>query len=80
MSEVLPQQRELTQILSLTSWHRLKLIELPLAFRSIMAGIKTSATINVGMATLAAFIGSGGYGALISTGLALDDTSIGNGQ
>ena len=37
-----------------------------------MAGIKTSAVMTVGTATLAAFIGGGGYGALIVRGLALD--------
>jgi osmoprotectant transport system permease protein len=40
---------------------------------TIMAGIKTSAVVTVGTATLAAFIGGGGYGTLIVTGLALND-------
>jgi osmoprotectant transport system permease protein len=40
----------------------LQKIELPLAMPTIMAGIKTSAVINVGTATIAAFIGAGGYG------------------
>ena len=40
-----------------------------------MAGIKTAAVTTVGTATLAAFIGGGGYGALIVRGLALDDTA-----
>jgi osmoprotectant transport system substrate-binding protein/osmoprotectant transport system permease protein len=48
-------------------------IELPLAAPTIMAGIKTSAVINVGTATIAAFIGAGGYGERIVTGLALND-------
>lgn len=55
---------------------RLKLIELPLATRSILAGIKTSAVINVGTATLGALIGAGGYGQPILTGIRLDDTSL----
>ena len=38
-----------------------------------MAGIKTSAVVTVGTATLAAFIGGGGYGDLIVRGLALND-------
>jgi osmoprotectant transport system permease protein len=38
-----------------------------------MAGIKTSAIISIGTATLAALIGAGGYGAPIITGLALND-------
>ncbi len=48
-------------------------VELPLAAPSILAGIKTSAVINVGTATIAAFIGAGGYGERIAAGLALND-------
>jgi osmoprotectant transport system permease protein len=51
-------------------------IELPLATNTIMAGIKTSAVINVGTATIAAFIGAGGYGERIVTGLALNDHAM----
>ena len=59
--------------LGLSSAARLWLIELPLASRSILTGIKTSAVINVGTATLGAFIGAGGYGQPIQTGLQLLD-------
>ncbi len=52
---------------------RLFSIELPLASRAIVAGIKSSAVINVGTATIAAFIGAGGFGQPISTGLNLND-------
>ena len=51
-------------------------IELPLATRAILAGIKTSAVINVGTATLGALIGAGGYGQPILTGIRLDDTGL----
>ena len=54
----------------------LRQIELPLAATTIMAGIKTSAVINVGTATIAAFIGAGGYGERIVTGLALNDNAM----
>lgn len=54
----------------------LRKIELPLASASILAGIKTSAVINVGTATLGALIGAGGYGQPILTGIRLDDTSL----
>ena len=59
--------------LGLSSWQILFLVELPLALPTILAGIKTSAVINVGTATIAAFIGAGGYGERIVTGLALND-------
>ena len=48
-------------------------VELPLALPAILAGIKTSAVINVGTATIAAFVGAGGYGERIVSGLALND-------
>jgi osmoprotectant transport system permease protein len=68
-----PRLTEMTTVLGLRGWRRLAWIELPLASITIMAGIKTSAVLTVGTATLAAFIGGGGYGTLIVTGLALND-------
>ena len=52
---------------------RLRKIYLPIASRSILAGIKTSAVINIGTATLAALIGAGGLGEPILSGLNLND-------
>lgn len=52
---------------------QLRKIYLPIASRSILAGIKTSAVINVGTATLAALIGAGGLGEPILSGLNLND-------
>jgi len=48
-------------------------VRLPLAAPTIIAGLKTSAVINVGTATIAAFIGAGGFGERIAQGLALND-------
>ena len=62
--------------LGLPASTRLFRIELPLAGRSILAGIKTSAVINVGTATLGALIGAGGYGQPILTGIRLNDTGL----
>lgn len=67
---------ESAQALGLSSRARLRIVELPLATRAILAGIKTSAVINVGTATLAALIGAGGYGQPILTGIRLDNTSL----
>jgi osmoprotectant transport system permease protein len=66
---------EIAFVLNLGRLRRLFRIELPLASISIMAGIKTSAVLTVGTATLAAFVGGGGYGTLIVRGLALNDTA-----
>jgi len=64
---------DMAAVLGLNGRQRLAWIELPLAAMTIMAGIKTAAVLTVGTATLAAFIGGGGYGTLIVTGLALND-------
>jgi osmoprotectant transport system permease protein len=74
--DIAPPVRESAQALGLPAAARLRLVELPLAARSILAGIKTSAVINVGTATIAAFIGAGGYGERITTGLALNDNAM----
>jgi osmoprotectant transport system permease protein len=52
------------------------LIELPIAMPVVVAGVKTAAVITVGTATIAAFIGAGGYGERIVTGLALNDHAL----
>jgi len=74
--DIAPNLRESAQALGIAPAARLRLVELPLAARSILAGIKTSAVINVGTATIAAFIGAGGYGERIVTGLALNDNQM----
>lgn len=68
--------RESAQALGLSRAARIMRIELPLASRSILAGAKTSAVIAVGTATIAAFIGAGGYGERIVAGLAVNDTAM----
>lgn len=65
--------QESAEVLGLSFSARLFLIVLPLSSRTILAGIKTAAVINVGMATIAAFIGAGGYGDRIVAGLALNN-------
>jgi len=76
LHDISPQLRESAQALGLPPMARLRLIELPLASRSILAGIKTSAIINIGTATLGALIGAGGYGQPILTGIRLDDIGL----
>ena len=76
LSDIAPALRESALALGLPSLARLRLIELPLASRAILAGIKTSAVINVGTATIAAFIGAGGFGERIAAGLALNDNAM----
>lgn len=59
-----------------TAAQRLRWVRLPLAAPVIVAGIRTSAVISIGAATLAAFIGAGGLGEPIVTGLALADARL----
>lgn len=66
-------QRDAGRALGLTDGTILAKIELPLAAPTIAAGIKTAAVIGVGTATIAAFVGAGGYGERIAQGLALND-------
>lgn len=75
LTDIPPNLRESGMALGLPALARLRLIELPLASRTILAGIKTAAVINVGTATIAAFIGAGGFGERIATGLALNDNA-----
>jgi osmoprotectant transport system substrate-binding protein/osmoprotectant transport system permease protein len=65
--------RESAVALGLSPIARLWQIYLPMASRSILSGIKTSAVINIGTATLAALIGAGGLGEPIISGLNLND-------
>jgi osmoprotectant transport system permease protein len=65
--------RDAGTALGLTQAQRWRSIDLPLAAPVILAGIKTAAVITVGTATIAAFIGAGGFGERIVTGLALND-------
>jgi len=64
---------ESAEALGLTPRAQLFRIRLPLASPAILAGIKTSAVINVGTATIAALIGAGGLGEPILSGIQLRD-------
>lgn len=66
--------RESAAVLGLRPASQLWLVELPMASRMILAGIKTTAAINVGYATLGGLIGAGGYGEPILTGLQTQNT------
>jgi len=76
LRDIPPAIRESAAALGLPSSACLRLVELPMASRAILGGIKTSAVINVGTATLGALIGAGGYGQPILTGIRLDDIGL----
>ena len=71
--------REMAQAalsLGLTPRQALGHVQLPLAAPTLLAGVKTAAVINVGTATMAAFIGAGGFGERIVAGLAVNDSAV----
>lgn len=56
--------------LGMSSWRRLREIEIPLAIPVIIAGLRTAAVMNIGIAAIAAYIGAGGLGVFIQQGIA----------
>jgi len=76
LSTVDPMLKKVASAIGLNPYQKLRLIELPLAMPMVLTGIRTAAVINVGTATLAAFIGAGGLGEFIVTGLALNNTEM----
>ena len=71
-----PLLKRVAEAIGLTPAQQLRHVLIPLALPNILAGIKTAAVISIGTATLAAFIGAGGLGEPIVTGLALNDTRL----
>ncbi len=71
-----PSAVDAARALGMTDVQILRQVRLPLAAPVIMAGIRTAAVIDVGTATLAAFIGAGGLGDPIVSGLALSDSRM----
>ena len=68
--------RQAGTALGMTHAQRLRQVELPLALPTVVAGVRTAVAIAIGTATIAAFIGAGGYGERIVTGLALNDRDL----
>lgn len=62
--------------MGMNRWQVLTQVQLPLAFPVILAGIRTATVINVGVATLAAYIAAGGLGEFIFGGIALNNTHM----
>lgn len=67
--------RDAALALGLTPRQALLRVELPIAAPVILAGVKTAAVVNVGTATIAAFVGAGGFGERIAQGLAVNDAT-----
>lgn len=61
--------KEAADAMGYTWWHRLIAVEFPLALPAVVAGLRIASVTVIGLVTIAAFIGNGGYGALINDGL-----------
>ena len=68
-----PAVRESAIAMGMTDWQLLRLVEMPLAARTILAGVRVAAVTTIGTATIAAAIGAGGLGVFIFRGLASVD-------
>ncbi|WP_375446950.1 ABC transporter permease/substrate-binding protein [uncultured Fibrella sp.] len=76
ITEVNPTLTEAARGMGMTDGQVLRQIELPLALPVIFAGIRTATVINVGVATLAAYVAAGGLGEFIFGGIALNNTNM----
>jgi len=76
LAEVPGGLREAGTALGMTPAQNLRVVQLPLALPTLIAGVRTATSIAIGTATIAAFIGAGGFGERIVTGLALNDRDL----
>lgn len=76
LTTVDPTLLRVAEAMGMTRLQQLRYVYVPLSLPSMLAGIRTAAVISIGTATLAAFIGAGGLGDPIVTGLALNDTGL----
>lgn len=76
LAEVSRGQRFAALALGMSARQSLRFVELPSAMPTILAGIRTALIMSIGTATIAAFVGAGGLGERIVTGLALNDTAL----
>lgn len=73
ITNVDPALREAAKGMGMTSFQRLRQVEIPIAVPVIMAGVRTAVVMNIGVAAIAAYIGAGGLGVLISRGITQTD-------
>ncbi|WP_068310112.1 ABC transporter permease [Polycladidibacter hongkongensis] len=73
ITNVDPALREAARGMGMTPFQRLLKVEIPIAIPVIMAGVRTAVVMNIGVAAIAAYIGAGGLGLLISRGISQTD-------
>ena len=73
ITNIEPALREAARGMGMTPLQRLWRVEIPIAVPVIMAGVRTAVVMNIGVAAIAAYIGAGGLGVLISRGISQTD-------
>nr|WP_151705621.1 ABC transporter permease [Nitrincola alkalilacustris] len=73
INNVSPALREAARGIGMSPLQRLRMVEIPLAIPVIMAGVRTAVVMNIGVMAIAAYIGAGGLGVLISRGISQSD-------
>ncbi|OEY67002.1 ABC transporter permease [Marinobacter sp. X15-166B] len=73
INDVDPALREAARGIGMNHYQRLRLVEIPLAVPVIMAGVRTAVVLNIGVMTIATYIGAGGLGTFISRGISQSD-------
>lgn len=73
INNVNPALREAARGIGMSPLQRLRRVEIPLAIPVIMAGVRTAVVMNIGVMAIAAYIGAGGLGVLISRGISQSD-------
>lgn len=68
-----PAVQEAARGIGMTSWQRLRLVNLPLAVPVILSGVRTAVVMNIGVMAIAAVVGAGGLGVLILRGISQSD-------
>jgi osmoprotectant transport system permease protein len=76
LAEVPQGLRDAATALGMSSAQSMRRVQLPLALPTLLAGVRIATSISIGTATIAAFVGAGGYGERIVTGLALSDGQL----
>jgi osmoprotectant transport system permease protein len=62
--------------IGMTDWERLRIIEIPLAIPTVLAGVRISTVNAIGLTTIAAAVGAGGLGNMILRGLSMVDARL----
>jgi osmoprotectant transport system permease protein len=68
--------REAARGMGMTETQILMKVEIPLAFSTILAGVRVAAVLTIGIATIAAAVGAGGLGEFIFRGLAMVNNQL----